>query len=50
MCIDATTRDLTGAGLTIPAACIHRALMAAWEMRYARVLAPEEFRNSFPPN
>jgi hypothetical protein len=50
MCIYATTRDLTGAGLTIPAAHVHGAFMAALGMRYARALALKKFLNSFQPN
>jgi nicotinamidase-related amidase len=37
------TRDLTFEGLTIPAAQVHGAFMAALGMRYARVLSIEEF-------
>jgi nicotinamidase-related amidase len=37
------TRDLVFAGLTIPAAQVHGAFMAALSMRYARVLARQDF-------
>ena len=37
------TRDLVFQGLTIPAAQVHGAFMAALGMRYARVLALKEF-------
>ncbi len=41
------TRDLVFQGLTIPAAQVHGAFMAALGMRYARVLSLKEFLNSF---
>ena len=41
------TRDLAFEGLTIPAAQVHGAFMAALGMRYARVMALKEFLNSF---
>jgi len=41
------TRDLAFEGLTIPAAHVHGAFMAALGMRYARVLSLEEFRQAF---
>jgi len=41
------TRDLVFEGLTIPAAQVHGAFMAALGMRYARVLSLEEFRQAF---
>jgi nicotinamidase-related amidase len=37
------TRDLVFQGLTIPAAQVHGAFMAALGMRYARVLSVEDF-------
>ena len=37
------TRDLVFEGLTIPAAQVHGAFMAALGMRYARVLSVEDF-------
>ena len=37
------TRDLAFAGLTIPAAQVHGAFMAALGMRYARVVSAEDF-------
>ena len=37
------TRDLTFEGLTIPAAQVHGAFMAALGMRYARVMSVEKF-------
>ena len=39
------TRDLAFEGLTIPAAQVHGAFMAALGMRYARVLALKDFRS-----
>ena len=44
------TRDLAFKDLTIPAAQVHGAFMAALGMRYARVLALKEFLNSFQPS
>lgn len=44
------SRDLTFAGLTIPAAQVHGAFMAALGMRYARVMALKEFLISFQHN
>ena len=44
------SRDLTFEGLTIPAAHVHGAFMAALGMRYARVLPLKEFLNSFQPS
>jgi nicotinamidase-related amidase len=43
------TRDLAFEGLTIPAAQVHGAFMAALGMRYARVVALPEFLNAFQP-
>jgi nicotinamidase-related amidase len=37
------TRDLAFGGLTIPAAQVHGAFMAALGMRYARIISREEF-------
>jgi nicotinamidase-related amidase len=39
------SRDLTFKGQTIPAAHVHGAFMAALGMRYARVVALDEFRS-----
>jgi nicotinamidase-related amidase len=39
------TRDLAFAGLTIPAAQVHGAFMAALGMRYAKVVALKDFRS-----
>ena len=44
------TRNLVFEGLTISAAHVHGAFMAALGMRYARVLALKEFLNSFQPS
>jgi nicotinamidase-related amidase len=41
------SRDLVFEGLTIPAAQVHGAFMAALGMRYARVMSLKEFLNSF---
>jgi nicotinamidase-related amidase len=43
------TRDLVFEGLTIPAAQVHGAFMAALKMRFARVMALEEYLRTFPP-
>jgi nicotinamidase-related amidase len=40
------TRDLAFEGLTIPAAQVHGAFMAALGMRYGKILALEEFLNA----
>ena len=41
------SRDLVFEGLTIPAAQVHGAFMAALGLRYARVMSLEEFRQAF---